>query len=211
MRRPQLLITTAARELGIAAPAACQITGLHVGTAACPELDYVVAALQARLLRNLDHMLSQDEARGFRLIFDRMGYSGQVPAGERLAQAVLRRGLPRYNNVVDAYNVASAVHGAGIGLHDLRYVGADTDLVVSRATGFESIVPMFRCTPVGVARSDLIYGPVNDRWHPMAWLGKRDVDSDQHKITVGTTSALLVSLGNEATDEALTWRCARRS
>jgi hypothetical protein len=67
---------------------------------------------------------------------------------------------------------------------------------------------MFESDRVKVVPGDLVYadraqraagGADPDR--VIAWLGKRDVDSDDFKVREDTTSLLLVALGNDATSE----------
>ena len=151
--------------------------------------------------------MQRPEVRGFDELFARMGYRKQTPAGRRLVEGFRKRGFKRYGNVIDAYNLASAWFGSGLGMHDAaRLTG---DVRVFRATGSEQIVPLFKTEPANVVRGDLVYadgGPAGDPGDGggerlLAWLGQRDVDSDAYKVRDDTTSLLLVALGNAATSE----------
>ena len=128
-----------------------------------------------------------------------MGYDAVVPAGERLLNSFLKSGLKRINNLVDAYNAVSLKYVAGIGLHDVAKV--DGDIKIERATGSEKIVPLFQNNARSIPQGDLVYSS-QDR--VIAWLGKKDVDSNEFKITDDTNQALVVVLGNKLTPTAMT-------
>ena len=73
------------------------------------------------------------------------------------------------------------------------------DLQIYRAEGKEVIIPLFEELEMTVKRGDLVY----TQWmRPYAWLGERDVDSDEYKVSDETTCLLLVALGNSATSAA---------
>ena len=151
-------------------------------------------------MRKLTHepntILARPEVLGFKDLFARMGYPGQVPAGQRLIDFFRQRGFKHYNNVVDAYNIVSALFGSGLGMHDASMIKSNVH--VFRASGTEQIIPLFKSNPVKALEGDLVYS-CSDRL--IAWLGKRDVDSDEFKIKDETSSLLLIALGNAATSE----------
>jgi len=188
--------------LGISHPAACVIRNVRV-TDADGALDGEIERLMETLRTAPGTILERPEVRGFDELFARMGYRKQTPAGRRLVEGFQKRGFKRYGNLIDAYNLASAWFGSGLGMHDAsRLTG---DVRVFRATGHERIVPLFKTEPADVVRGDLVYADGSscdgDGERLLAWLGQRDVDADAYKVRDDTTSLLLVALGNAATAE----------
>jgi DNA/RNA-binding domain of Phe-tRNA-synthetase-like protein len=187
-----LVVHEDAYEIGIRNPIACLIRKISVQPTG-GLLDSDVSDLMAHL-RESAAILETPEARGFEELFGRLGHHGTVPAGTRLVESLARRGLTSHNNVVDACNIASALAGSGLGLHDAEHVL--TDIHVRRARGDERIRPLFKTTVETTRAGDLIYGTVD---RVMAWLGKRDVDADDFKVTEDSRFLLLMVLGNERT------------
>ncbi|GAA2707080.1 MULTISPECIES: hypothetical protein [Streptomyces] len=134
---------------------------------------------------------------GYRKLLAGLGHPEVVPAGERLQTLVATRGWRSHGAVVDAVSVATLRHGAGIGLHRLLPEDGGRDLVVTRATGAERIVPAFSSRSKPVPAGDLIYGVPGAGGHlePFAWLGRRDCDSAERQVGEGDHEALLVVLG----------------
>jgi DNA/RNA-binding domain of Phe-tRNA-synthetase-like protein len=188
-----------ARDLGIVSPVACILRYLQVGESG-DSMKARIEALTHLLAEKKDTILDSHECRGFRELFRRMGYPNQVPAGQRLVESFAQKGFKRFNNVIDAYNLVSASSGCGIGMHDAAALG--TILEIKRAGGAEEIIPLFKTKPARVTAGDLVYGSPKGQpevFDTFAWLGKKDVDSDTHKISDLTTSVLLVVLGNAHT------------
>lgn len=202
-RVSQLVVHEDAFELGIINPVACVIEGVKV-LAGSGALDHEVETLMRELSGEAENILARSEVKAFNELFERMGYPRQKPAGQRLIELLLRNGFKRYNNIVDAYNIASVQFGSGLGLHDVRRIKEnDASVQVLRARGEEKIIPLFKKEPVSVVRGDLIYGIATaPDMSLLAWLGKRDVDSDEFKVSDDTDGLLLVALGNAATSEA---------
>ncbi|WP_437536952.1 phenylalanine--tRNA ligase beta subunit-related protein [Sorangium sp. So ce726] len=193
----KLVLHEDAARLGIRHPVACLIHHVEVVPGPANALAGDIAQLMDRLAQEGDHLAERREVQGYRTLFERLGYPRQVPAGERLVESFRKRGFRSINNVVDACNIASATACAGLGLHDGRRVLSDVH--VRCAAGTERIRPLFRAEQAAIPAGDLIYdcdGAV------LAWLGKRDVDSDDFKIGEATRTAILLALGNEQTDEA---------
>lgn len=201
MSPPQLRLTCHVQDVGIASAVACRIDHVIVQSSA-PELDSEVRRLEATIERDPDAMFEPPEVQGFQTLFDDLGYPRQVPAGRRLVESIASRGFPRYNNLIDAYNIASASHVAGLGMHDAALLIPGSDVIVARAAGEERITPLFKSKSVLVREGDVVYAPLNSRDSPMAWLGKKDVDSDAYKVSDRTQSVFLIALGNKATDTA---------
>lgn len=191
----RLVVHEDARQLGIVHPVACIIHPVRVSPSST-ELDSDVDALMKTLTDAPDTILARPEVRGFNELFARLGHPKQKPAGQRLVESFQRKGFKRFNNIVDSYNVASALYGAGLGLHDAGKITGD--ITVFRAAGTETIIPMFKTAAERVTTGDLVYSS-GERL--LAWLGKRDVDSDEFKVADETRALLLISLGNAATDE----------
>lgn len=188
----RLVVHEDACETGIRNPIACLIRKISVQPTGS-LLDSDVSDLMARL-HEPAAILEAPEARGFEELFGRLGHHGTVSAGRRLVETLAKRGLTSHNNVVDACNIASALAGAGLGLHDAEHVL--TDIHVRRARGDERIRPLFKTTIETALAGDLIYGTAD---RVMAWLGKRDVDADDFKVTEDSRFLLLMVLGNERT------------
>ena len=187
----RLHVSKQAQALGIRMPSAClvgpivpAVMGEHL-----PESDY--ASTEATLLKCGD-LLASESAKSYRQLFDRMGYPMQTPAGERLVQSFAEKGFKRYNALIDACNIASIESVSGLGLHDRDSV--DGDIRADRASGDETILPLYKDKAVALKRGDLFYA---DASGVIAWLGKRDVDSDRHKVTGSTRSVILIALGHE--------------
>jgi len=190
----RLIIEKSAQNLGLMGAVACKVSDITVQTEHNGALDDDIRDLISEL-ELTEGNLSKPEVHGFRDLFSRLGYPAITPAGERLVNGFVKNGFKRFNNIVDAYNIVSANYTCGLGMHDLGCI--HDDVTVKRARGGETVVPMFKSSPVVVRPGDLIYTTDNKI---LAWLGYKDVDSDDYKVTSSTTSLLLVALGNERTD-----------
>ena len=93
-------------DLGIRHPAVCVIQNVRVLRNE-GALDDEIAELMTVLSERPQTILSRSEVIGFRDLFAKMGYAKQVPAGQRLIESFQRRGFKKYNNLIDAYNIAS--------------------------------------------------------------------------------------------------------
>ncbi|MGY3059810.1 hypothetical protein ACVWZD_004055 [Streptomyces sp. TE3672] len=134
---------------------------------------------------------------GYRKLLAELGHPSVVPAGERLRELVTARGWRSHGAVVDAVTVATLRHGGGVGLHKAPPAGDGQDLLLTRATGDERIVPAFSSKSRPIPAGDLVYGLTRDgrAVEPLAWLGKRDCDAAAHQLAADTHEALLVVLG----------------
>jgi len=195
-----LIVHEDAVQLGIVHPVACTITRVRV-SADSHSLTPRIEELMNLLARSPETILSRPEVLGFTELFVRMGYPKQKPAGQRLIESFIRNGFKSFNNVVDAYNIVSASFGSGLGMHDMAKISEQVH--VFRAGADEQIVPMFKSDPVKVQAGDLVYAcrppSAEGDKRLIAWLGKRDVDSDEFKVMDESVSLLLIALGNRAT------------
>lgn len=191
----KIIVRNDARELGITNPVGCIVSGLDVQSEA-PELDEDVASIEQLASDSPDRRLETEVVDGSREIYARMGYPEVVPDGEMRFNLIGRRGLNRHNNVVDAYNVAGAEYGLGLGMHDVAQL--DGDIVIQRANGGERMVPLFRESHREAQAGDLMYG--TDR-HTLWIAGEIGRDSDAFKVTASTNKALLLAVGNHKTSE----------
>lgn len=199
--KPATVLFESASEVGILNPVVALIRHVTV-KAPSPELDGDIAMLLAERPNYWETILSKPEVKAYHDLFGGLGYPNQVPAGERLIGSIRGKGLNRYNNVVDAYNIASARFGSGIGMHDAgSFLKASSDLFITRAGETQTIVPMFKTEQTSIPKGDLTYLFIEADTKILAWLGKRDVDSDQYKVTNNTDTLLLVVLGNSATSQ----------
>ena len=181
-------------ELGIQNPVACLLRKFEMGpqlsTAFATEADAILGTLPQRS----QTILQTPQVMGFEALFGRLGYPRQQPAGHRLIKAVLNRGMHSHNNVVDACNLASIFYGCGLGLHDATEITGN--IHVHRAVGTESIRPFGKEAPESIPAGDLVYASTGS---VLAWLGRKDVDSEEFKVRDDTRYVLLMALGNEAT------------
>ena len=191
-----------ARDIGIANPVAVVIEDIEVRKLS-PQLDPVVDQLMEQLAERFAQVQRSPEYQGFATLFELLGYTGQVPAGQRLVRNFLKNGFKRINNLVDAYNIVSARHACGLGLHDASAAASRCErLDIFRSSCGDTIMPLFKVDAVLVPPGDLAYGGASAPRALFASLGKRDVDSDDLKVTQATSGVLLVVLGNARTSRA---------
>lgn len=191
-----LHVSRSAFELGIVCPQACLIGPVDPLVPNSSALEREIEAVE-RLLQDPSQLLANQETQGYRELFRAMGHEELRPAGERLVESFAASGFKRYNNIIDAYNVVAIRHAAGLGLHDASNIAGD--IFVDRATGSEEIVPLFKDVRKPLKPGDLFYSVGRD---VLAWLGKRDVDSDHFKVSQATFKVLLVVLGNSRTSKS---------
>lgn len=205
-----LVVYPEARQLGVHNPIACVIDNVRVFDSS-GLLDDDIQQLMRSLAERFATVKNSLEFRGFAEMFLRMGYENQLPAGQRLVDGFLKRGFKKFNNIVDAYNIVSASNACGIGMHDAdkaSSVGQNVDIFCS--TGTEKIVPMFKTASSTLCAGDLAYGYFGRESIPFAWLGKKDIDSEEYKVTDETTKLLLLVTGNSRTSEEFN-RCICQS
>jgi DNA/RNA-binding domain of Phe-tRNA-synthetase-like protein len=193
-----LVLHSSAVALGIVAPAGCVIDRVQVMSSNAALDDAIADVMSAfESAAHCEGCLAEIEE--CRAVFRIMGYPDQVPAGERLRVSFLQKGFKRINNVVDAYNVVSAQYAAGLGLHDASKLNGSHSIHVRRAHGDETIRPMFKHKESAIPAGDLIYSTAPHAGQTLAWLGKKDVDGDDFKVTADTTSLALITLGHAGT------------
>ncbi len=197
----RLVVSENVQKLGILHPIACLIKNVTVQPGKAVALDEEIETLMGKIATQRDQFLNKPEVQGFRSLFNAMGYADQTPAGERLFDSFAQRGFKRIDNIVDAYNVVALETVSGLGMHDAdKFLEESKPLYVWRAEGGEKIIPMFDKKYRKVKKGDILYGMKDENMaRPIAWLGKRDKDSDEFKVTKDTTSLLFVVLGNEKT------------
>lgn len=197
-------VSKGAQMLGILKPSIC-ILGPFSPQVFSSELSKTDYARVEGVLANHCDLLNSEPAKAYRQIFERMGYASQTPAGERLIRSFAEKGFKRYNALIDACNIASIESASGLGLHDRESLVGNLYLGV--ATGEETILPLFKDKPLVLNPGDLYY---SDASNVVAWLGKKDVDSDLHKVTSSTRSVILIALGNAISTFAETASICRR-
>lgn len=190
----RLVVHKDAYELGIRNPIACLIKNITIVPEFCNTLTQDVENMMNSIQNHPELILARSEVQGFRTLFKKLGYPEQISAGERLFKSFQQRGFKSYNNIVDAYNIASVLFGSGLGLHNA--VNITNDIHIFCAEGNESLKPLFHETAQKVTKGDLIYAFGGN---VLAWSGKKDVDSDDFKVAPDTIHLLLIALGNENT------------
>lgn len=201
----EITITEEAYELGVTNPVGCLIDGLDVRNES-RALDVDVKTTEDMLRNDINKILNKDEVQGARDLYEAMGYPDTIPDGEKRIELIRDRGLNRHNNVVDAYNIAGAEYGVGLGMHDVAQLSGD--VVVDCADGYEEIVPLFRESPRSANAGDLMYGTDDD----VLWIsGTIGRDADQYKVTEDTETALLMAVGNPETSTEYNEKACRRA
>ncbi len=190
----KLIIQEDAYRLGICNPVACLIRNITVSSELCDVLADSVQNMMDMIMNRSEEILAKPEVRGFNTLFEKLGYLNQTPAGKRLIKSFQKKGFKSYNNIIDSYNIASVLFGSGLGLHNADDI--TDDIQVFRAIGEENIRTLFQNKEQKIPQGDLIYASGGNI---LAWLGKKDVDSDDFKVTNKTTHLLLIALGNENT------------
>lgn len=201
----RIVVTEDVRRLGIENPVGCLISGLDVQSEAS-ELDGHVGELERKIDTNAEEILSREEVTAYKDIFEAVGHPGQEPAGEQLVRLIKQQGLNRHNNVVDAYNIASAERGMGMGMHDVTALSGDVH--VHRASGGERILPIFHEKPVQATAGDVLHAVDGQI---LGILGPVDRDAGAYRVTEATEQALLLSLGNKKTTEEDNRAACRRA
>jgi DNA/RNA-binding domain of Phe-tRNA-synthetase-like protein len=190
----QINIDDSAKSLGVDKAYVLMCHGLSTGTASCAALEPIIDAVEQEI---------KAEGQGqsvfevsFRTMFERMGYPGLVPAGVKLRNRVAHTGFKRISSTIDAYNLIAARYSYGIGAHDVSYLSQceHSELIIKRATGSETILPLFAEKKYTIPRGDLLYTLDGKT---VAWLGKRDIDSDEFKITQNSHAVFFVLIGRE--------------
>ncbi|AVF38258.1 phenylalanine--tRNA ligase beta subunit-related protein [Rahnella sikkimica] len=132
---------------------------------------------------------------GFRqVIYNTTGRDNFSTAGENLRDNFKERGFRSINNIVDAYNEAAFFYGIGIGGHDICNVDLSSKIEVTLATDNDFITPLFQKKEKKIVSGELIYKAGDKN---MAWIGSKDVDSDDFKISPKSTDCIFVILGHE--------------
>lgn len=191
--QPLLEVDSSTGDLQLYGASAWIVTGIGDPLEHC-DFDDTIRQVELSVLQDPP----SKESEGYADLLSRLGYPSTKPAGMRLRSAIQRRGFPEVGILVDATNLVAARYAAGVGLHrvDAVDLGTGSNLVVWRAEGTESIVPAFTSEAKHVPVGDLLYGWERDGIRkPIAWLGKKDVDSADRQIESSTRTALLVVLG----------------
>jgi len=123
------------------------------------------------------------------------GKSEFQTAGEKLRRNFTERGFRSINNVIDSYNEAAFFYGLGIGGHDVSHVRKDAHLEVTLSTDEDTIIPLFDNRIKKVSPGELIYKLEN---RTAAWIGSKDVDSDEFRIGDETNTCAFVLIGHSS-------------
>lgn len=188
----QLVLAPCAERIGILQPVVAVISGVADRPSANTLLAAEIEHVESRLPDVIATARSSIESKGFKKLFERLGYPDQQGAFERLAASFSRVGFKQINAVVDAGNLASLVTGSPIGCHDLHSLGGS--LTIRRAVEGDRIVPLFQSKSRPIPAGDLVY---ESRQGITCWMGKRDLDSDAHAITPQTNTIAVMAIGNE--------------
>lgn len=116
-------------------------------------------------------------------------------AGEKLRDNFSARGFRSINNIVDSYNEAAYFYGLGIGGHDVSHVRKDAHLEVRLSASDDTIVPLFDTRTKKINPGELIYTLEKKT---VAWIGSKDVDSDEFRIGDETNTCAFLILGHSS-------------
>ncbi|WP_309787563.1 phenylalanine--tRNA ligase beta subunit-related protein [Pantoea dispersa] len=130
-----------------------------------------------------------------KLFLPRQEESEFFTAGEKLRSNFSNRGFRSINNVVDAYNEAAFFFGLGIGGHDFSNARKDAHLEIMLSSSEDTIVPLFDTRTKKINPGELIYKLEKDT---VAWIGSKDVDSDEFRIGDETKSCAFVIIGHSS-------------
>ena len=196
-------------DLGIQNTAVALVTGIRP----CAQSDETLqhwcdAALQRTMLSDLDALGAHPYVEEWRNIYRRLGYNPKklsLPAYSLVRLIQKRAAFPRISPAVDAYNCAVVEHFIAIGAHDADKISGD--VYFSRAQGEEIFRPVGSETMMPVKPGDFLY---HDAAQVLGVLASRD--SEDAKLSPGTTNILLVSEANcavnlETVKAALTSAC----
>lgn len=201
----RIVVKKDARDLGIENPVGCRIEGLNVQMGAS-ELDEDVDEIEKTIKENSGAILDRPEVKEFHEFFSEIGYPDQTPSGEQLVKIIEDKGLNRRNNVVDAYNIASAEFGISLGMHDTATLSGD--VVIQRTSGGERFLPIFHDEQIVTQSGDLVYGTED---HTLALFGGVTRDAEKFRVTDLTDEVLLVARGNRETSEEYNRAACRRA
>ena len=181
-----------AQEIGIIHPCVAKISGVNYTVEGnLSKFNDRIMEKYNEICLNFDSIIKDKKVIGYKKILEQLGYSDTVPAGMRLLTSFKEKGFKHINYLVDAYNIISMQYCAGIGMHDAAFL--DDVIEIKIADGTETIKPMFQSKEKKIKQGDLIYTSNNTT---IAWIGKKDVDSDDFRVTQNTKDIVLVVLGN---------------
>jgi len=199
-------VVNKAQRIGILHPCVAKISGVaYFDKDKIIEFDNLINEKYSRICLDFEQIIKDPQVIGYKELLERLGYLDTIPAGMRLLTSFKEKGFKHINFLVDAYNIVSMQYCAGIGMHDATLLGDVIEIRI--ADGTETIRPMFQSKEKKIKKGDLIYTS-NDA--TVAWLGKKDVDSDDFKVTENTTDIVLVVLGNSLTDSEYSHRIAKK-
>lgn len=175
-----------------------------------PELESFKLEVQERVRRrtaSLEEVKDQPVFRAYRDFYWRVGIDPTKvrPAGEALTRKILGgRDLPRINTVVDAYNLASVETSIAIAAFDSKTVKEDA-LMMRRAKGGEPFHGIGMSSPDSLSGVEVVIEDLESH-RLIAVYPYRD--SDDSKITQGTTDVLFMMCGVPGIDDAALERAA---
>lgn len=155
----------------------------------------------------LDNVKDREDFRSYRDFFWKIGVDPTKirPAAEALVRRMLKdSSLPRINDFVDAYNIASADSGIPIAAFDIDELEEDIILRLSRKSeeflgiGMSSAKLLEEGIPV-MSSGDLLIAVYPYR------------DADASKISVKTSNAMLISCGVPGIKTEVLMEAARKS
>lgn len=140
-------------------------------------------------------------------LFKNMGYQNPKPVGPSFTKRVLEKGYRSINSVVDAYNEVSMLYSLGIGGHCMSTINKQEPIIIEVSSGEHSIQPLFCEKKTKIKQGDLIYRQGDS---VLAAIGKKDIDSEIHRIRDDSDSAFFLLLGNIKTDRDTLFKLASR-
>ncbi|GAB5398962.1 MAG: hypothetical protein Aureis2KO_05470 [Aureisphaera sp.] len=191
-----LKISKSVLDKGVSNPISGVIENVSVIESPMILMDEINTKLQY-IASNKEQIVNSKYYRGFKQLFTALGYPNQQTAADRLIEQYTKKPFKSINNLVDSYNIVSALYGYPIGLHDANKI--KSDIKIDLASDHETIIPMFRNSQKKVKPNDLIYKDDNGI---LCWMGKRDIDSDLYKVDKKTSEVFIMCMGNPITDHS---------
>jgi len=168
------------------------IEQLRVGTDS-EKISEMIAEIAREILNalDIDRVKDRSDFRAYRDFFWSIGVDPTKtrPAAEALVRRILRgSSLPRINDFVDAYNLASIVSGVPIGAFDME--GLEDCVVLRFSRSGEEFLGIGMQSPMILDTRRLVMSSGDEL---IAIYPYRDADNS--KITCDTRDALLISCG----------------
>lgn len=195
------------KVMGLFNSVAAEMTGLSIA-AHNEELETLKRqAAEVLLALAEDQIETNSVLEGYRELVRGVGRSLKKfpPAAENLVRQVKRTGrFPSINTAVDSYNLVVAERMLALGVHDQAKLNGTITFRLSG--GGESFTAVGSESAKMTQSGDFVYA---DESRVLAWLDSKD--SDDVKVSLGTTELVIVIQGTARTERAYNWAAAEKA